>query len=167
MIIYIFFGKSGCGKSFLGNYLQNHHHFFHFDGDNLLTPDMKNAITKGEIFSQSMVDNYTHLLKSKIKFFYKKQRAKLIIISQGLYRNKNRLAILKEFPLLQFVFIHSEDHQCFQRIKNRNNEITVEYATKISSLFESPEGFNFIQIENNLEDSQETQKQLNQLLKLS
>lgn len=148
MNIYIFFGQSGAGKSFLANQLQENNGFLHFDGDQILSPKMINFITQGKVFTQSMVDEYTELLKQKIRFFYETSNG-TVIISQGLYRNKNRLEILKEFPNIQFFLITADAEKCYERIQGRTNGITVEYAQKISPLFEPPTGFDFIKIDNN------------------
>ncbi len=154
MPIYIFFGKTGSGKSFLANYLQDNYNFFHFDGDQILTSDMKEYISKNKTFTQMMVDEYTTVLKEKIKSFLNDYQ-RPIIISQAMYRNKNRLEILTEFPNIQFVFINAEEQTCYQRIKSRNNWVTAEYAQKISLLFDPPSGFNFIEINN--DDSENMQ----------
>lgn len=165
MLIYIFFGKTGSGKSFLANYLQDHYNFFHFDGDQILTADMKEYISKNKTFTQTMVDEYTTVLKEKIKSFLSDYQ-RPIIISQAMYRNKNRLEILTEFPYIQFVLINAQELTCYQRIKSRNNWVTPEYAQKISVLFDPPCGFNFIEINN--DDSVDIQlinRKLNKIFK--
>ncbi len=151
MKIYILFGKIGSGKSFVGDHLQNNYGFHHFDGDWILTDKMKEFVEHGKKFTQEMVDEYTENLKEKIKFFYDHYTIP-IVISQGLYRNKNRLDILKEFPNIQYIFIHADDKLCYDRVETRKNWITLSYAMEISQLFESPHGFNYATIINNRKD---------------
>ena len=148
MKIYILFGKAGSGKNFVGDYLQNHYHWLHFDADQILTEEMKEYICLEKQMPAELIDEYMRILKIKISFFYETVTVP-VVISQAMYRNKNRLALLTEFPNLQFVWVTAEDEVCYQRIKRRHNHVTVNYAQKISVLFEPPVGFNYLRIENN------------------
>lgn len=147
MSIYFLFGKSGSGKSFIGDYLQNHYNWFHFDADQLLTKEMKQYIRLENQMPVELIDEYMEILKIKIANFYQIQ-TKPIVISQAMYRNKSRLKLAQEFPQLQFVWVTADDQICYQRIKQRHNNVTVSYAQKINPLFELPEGFNYDLLEN-------------------
>jgi gluconate kinase len=142
------FGKTGSGKSFIGDYLQNHYGFTHFDGDLILTEKMKDFMRREEKFTPEMVDEYTKILKEKIKFLYENDQGPTVI-SQGLYRNKNRLDILQQFPKIEFIFIHADEPICYHRIEKRQSWVSVNYAKKISELFEPIQGFNYITLINN------------------
>lgn len=148
MSIVILFGKAGCGKSFIGDYLKNHYHWLHFDADQLLIEVMREYIRLEKQIPVEFIDEYMEILKGKIRDFYQ-TRTTLIVISQAMYRNKNRLSLLQEFPQLRFVWVTANDNIRYERIKQRNNSVTVSYAEKISPLFESPTGFHYHQIENN------------------
>ena len=148
MDITILFGKAGSGKSFIGEYLKNHYHWLHFDADQLLTNEMKEYIRLEKQMPVELIDEYMEILKHKIRDFYKTQTMPLVI-SQAMYRNKNRLSLLQEFPKLKFIWVTADDKICYERIKQRNNDVTIVYAEKISSLFEPPEGFNYGLVENN------------------
>ena len=148
MSITILFGKAGSGKSFIGEYLQNHYHCLHFDADQLLTDEMKKYIRLEKQMPVELIDEYMEILKRKIRDFYQTQTIPLII-SQAMYRNKNRLSLLQEFPQLKFIWVTADEKVCYERIKQRNNSITVSYAEKMSLLFELPEGFSYGLIENN------------------
>ncbi len=95
-----------------------------------------------------MIDRYMDDLKQQICYFYE-HATQPVAISQGMYRNKNRLDLLREFPNLQFVWVKASDAICYQRIKQRNNAVTVAYARKIIAVFEPPEGFAYMTIDNN------------------
>ncbi len=144
----ILFGKTGAGKSYIGDYLQSKHCFHHFDADQILTDEMKACIRLNKLMTPVMVDQFVESLKKKIAFFYHQYSTSDVVISQGLYRNKNRLDLAKQFPKLQFVWVNTDEQVCYKRVAKRTNWVTVEYAKKISHLFEEPEGFNHIELKN-------------------
>jgi gluconate kinase len=151
MKIYFFFGRSGAGKSFLGNYLQEKYQFTHFDGDSILTKKMRELIIEEEKFTQEMVDEYNQNLIENIQQLYLTSN-KNVVISQGLYRNKNRLEIHQQFPDIQWILIHADAPLCAERVAQRKNHVTAMYANKISHLFEPPQGFSYATFNNNSQD---------------
>lgn len=146
--VFILFGKTGVGKSYIGEYLQQHHGFLHFDADQLITEPMKQCIVLGEQMRQEMIDDYMEIVKGKIRYFYHGDFPEPVVMSQALYRNKNRLDILNEFPNIHMVLVEADEALCYQRIQARNNAVTVTYAKNISALFESPQGFDYAVIDN-------------------
>ena len=87
MKIYILFGKSGSGKNYVGDYLQNQYNWLHFDADQIITDDMKDCIRLGKQMSVEIIDTYMEILKENIKFFYKTQNVPTVI-SQAMYRKR-------------------------------------------------------------------------------
>lgn len=64
-----------------------------------------------------------------------------------------------KFPLLFYKTqnVPTVISQAMYRNKKRHNVITVEYAKKISKLFEPPDGINYVLIENNGQELQLSQ----------
>jgi gluconate kinase len=148
MNIYFLFGKAGSGKSFIGNHLRDHYHWHHFDADQLLTEELKTCIALERLMPTTLIDDYMAVLTRQIRAFYETQ-TKPIVISQAMYRNKNRLDLQQTFPSLQLIWVTAEDSLCYQRIQQRNDTLSVRYAQKIMPLFEPPEGFTHDLILNN------------------
>jgi adenylate kinase family enzyme len=73
MKIFILFGKAGCGKSFVGDFLQNRYHWLHFDADQMITDKMKEYIRLEKQMPVALIDEYMEILKTKIKYFYETQ----------------------------------------------------------------------------------------------
>lgn len=146
-MVYIIFGKAGSGKSYIGDLLENQFDFIHFDGDSILTEEMKSYIREEKTFTQSMVDDYVNKLSETIKNFYDYQKP--VIISQALYRNKNRLELIENFPNIKFILANAKDDICYDRIEKRGNWVSVNYAKQIRSFFEEPK-HSIINIENDL-----------------
>lgn len=148
MSLYFLFGKAGSGKSFIGDYLQNHYNWRHFDADQLLTEELKTYIALENPMPVALIDDYMAILKQQIRDFYQAQTLP-IVISQAMYRNKNRLNLLQAFPSLKLVWVTAEDPICYQRIQQRHDTVSVRYAQKISPLFEAPAGFSHAVLVNN------------------
>lgn len=146
--IYFLFGKAGSGKSFIGNYLQNHYHWRHFDADQLLTAELKTHIALEKPMPEALIDDYMAILKKQIRDFYQAPTVP-VVISQAMYRNKNRLNLQQAFPRLRLIWVTAEDSICYQRIQQRNDSLSLRYAQKITTLFEPPEGFSYEIIANN------------------
>lgn len=135
-MIYILFGKAGVGKTYVGRLLSQRFGFKSFDGDDVLTKKMKDAIYAGHIFTKKMLAEYISNLSRIIERFYHDSRP--VVLAQALYRNENRLALLKLFPLLRFVMISASDSVCYDRIKRREDGVSIDYARKIRPFFEEP-----------------------------
>ena len=161
-MIIILFGLSGSGKSYIGNLIAENFGFLHLDGDQFLTSEMLTAIEKMQVFTQAQVDYYTDLLINKVQEYH--QVSSKIVISQGLYRAKNRLEISNRLSNIdEVVFVQVNSVLREERIKNRDNLISKDYAKRIELNFEEMK--NALQIENSLEGSEHILAQLNDLLK--
>ncbi len=163
-MIIILFGLSGSGKTYIGNLLASEFGFHHIDGDQFLTLKMKEFIKNNKSFSQEMVDEFTIDLINEIDSSRIKHPN--LVISQGLYRSKNRLQILNAFKeKTRIIFIQVNSSNAYQRVINRNNQVSIELAEKISANFEEmPEAF---QINNNSENDLALIKQLKTILATS
>lgn len=145
-MLIILFGLSGSGKNFIAEILQETFDFDWLDGDDFLTAEMKEAIQHKKIFTQLMRDDFTQKLIqiiSKEDFI-----SKNLVITQALYKEKNRQQILAAFPEAKFIYVKADIHLIQQRFKQKINNISLSYAENIQTQFELPKHF-FAELINN------------------
>jgi shikimate kinase len=164
-MIIIIFGLAASGKNYVGEILSKHFGFQHEDADNWLTPDMQNYIIEKKTFSIEMLENFTHIIAKNIESL--KNKHKNIVITQALYRQKNRLYLKNYFKNENIIFIQTESNEdiIYQRLVKRNNLVTPEYANSILQYFEPMDG-SYV-IKNYNEGDNHIIKQLNNILKFS
>jgi len=135
-MIIILFGLSGSGKTYIGNILAKYFDFFHFDADQLLTDEMNKYIAENKIFNIDMLEILTQLIINKISHL--KEIYPRLVISQGLYRNKNRQTIERYFVNNNIIFaqITATDEIISKRLRLRKNKVTCDYANNIKQNFE-------------------------------
>jgi gluconokinase len=149
--LYILFGKAGSGKNYVAKIIVEECKFYFYDGDIDLTEDMITAIKNRKDFTDKMRDTYFERVRNRIAELLNNHNN--IVFTQGLFKNKHRIELLKEFPFAEFILIESTEELLSKRIEKRNNYITTEYANKINRYFEEP---NFIckKITNNLSEDE-------------
>jgi len=145
--LYILFGKAGVGKNYVAKIIVKECKSYFYDGDIDLTEDMITAIKNRKDFTDKMRYTYFERVKNRIAELLNNHNN--IVFTQGLFKNKHRIELLREFPFAEFILIESTERLLSKRIKKRNNYISTEYANKINRYFEEP---NFIckKITNNL-----------------
>ena len=74
-----------------------------------------------------------------------------IILTQGLFKNRNRNSLMGKFRFARFVWIDAENEICEKRVSERKNEITKDYARRINEYFEIPD-FKCFKLINNSDD---------------
>ena len=131
------FGKAGAGKNFVAGIFEREFGYYFYDADQDLTPEMIDAINKNQRFSNKMRDRYFAIVKIKLKKLLETENK--VVLTQGLFKNKHRFDLLKEFPFARFIWVDADQSILESRILARNNFITKEYARKINSYFEEPE----------------------------
>lgn len=138
-MLIIAFGLPGAGKTFFSKILKEKYGFYFLEGDNALTDEMKDCITRKASFTQDMMDNFTRLLVNRIRvlksIFGSGQN---IVVSQALFKQKNRLAIREAFPDAIFVHVNAEFEVFLSRLLKRGDDVTADYVAKIMSDFELP-----------------------------
>jgi len=142
----ILFGKAGTGKNYVAKIIEKEYKFYFYDGDIDLTEDMITAIKDKKDFTDKMRDTYFEKIKNHISELLNNYNK--IVFTQGLFKNKHRIELLREFPFAEFILIESDEDILIKRILKRNNYITTEYANKINKYFEKP-NFSCKKITNN------------------
>lgn len=131
------FGKVGSGKSYIAELVSKEFNYHWYEGDDDLTPKMVEAIQRKETFTQEMRDEFYGLMSEKIKSLCLKHET--LVVSQALYRQKNRDELKEAFPELVFVWVRSGESITRERLLARGNWVDPEFAKKKSVNFEEPD----------------------------
>ena len=137
-MIIIVFGLAAAGKTYVGQVLNKYFDFHHEDADQWLPKQMQDYIEKGEIFTVDMLDAYTQIIINNIEILSKKYPK--LVISQALYRQKNREQIQQYFSSkkIMFIQVEAEDEVIQQRLIDRGDWVDADYASKMHEYFEPP-----------------------------
>lgn len=134
-MLLILFGLSGAGKNFVGSILEKEFGYYYWDADSEILAIMKQQILQKQVFTQDMRDEFTNNIIYKISELKKNHQN--IVISQALYKIKNRDQIALRFPDAKFIQIISSAENIGNRILQRNDWVDQEYAAKINAHFEN------------------------------
>ncbi len=161
-LIIVIFGLAASGKTYVGKILSENFNFHYEDADQWLSEEMRAFIQKQEIFSLSMLDDFTKIIIANIEKLSKIYPN--LIISQALYRQKNREQIQQHysFELPKFIEITANDEIIHQRLLDRGDWVNSDYANDIHKFFESMP--NVQVIENNSYGEQSIIKQFKNIL---
>jgi len=133
----IFFGKTGAGKDYIARLFAEAFDYYVYDGDRDLPDDMRAAVAEGRTFTDAMRDRYAGIIRERIAgllTIYPR-----VAVTQGLFKNRQRHALLKSFPFARFVWVDAEDGTIEKRVKARRSDVTLDYARRINPLFEIPD----------------------------
>jgi gluconate kinase len=155
------FGCPGSGKSFVGKILQDDFDFFFYDGDELLTIEMKQSIEAARPLSDSLATQLIQLQNDK--FNQLKTKYQKLAVSQPLLERRAQERFAKElFPDAIFIKVDAPKALVNQRLEERGGHfINVEIANKIIVPFEEPEI-----VHKTLHNDEGKQKIINQLKKV-
>jgi gluconokinase len=132
------FGLAGSGKSYLANFIAKEYGYFHYEGDDDLTPSMKQAIKAGAQFTDAMRMEFFQIIGDRI-LELRKEHDK-IVVSQAMYKNIHRNYLLSRFPDLQLVWVKASDEVIMERIQKRGIKgVDEAYVKAIRANFEEPE----------------------------
>ena len=135
-MLLILIGLSGSGKNFVGEILAREFDFYFWDADIDIPQNMREQIYKKEFLSQKMRDEFTENIIRKIAEL--KIKHPKLVISQALYKERNRHQIALAYPDAQFIHVVSNKKNINDRLQQRNNWVDQTYADKISMHFENP-----------------------------
>lgn len=137
-LVLFLFGKSGSGKSFVGEILKEAlgWHVYHADED--LTEEMKAALDEKKPFTNDMRDRYFSIIVEKILMMKKNHRS--IVVTQGAYKNRHRSYLSSKIPDLELIHVQSEEALILERLSNRQGGISRASAAALRNDFEEPGG---------------------------
>lgn len=149
-MILLIFGSAGVGKNFVGELLARDFAFQFYDADQDLTRDMVTAIRQQQTFTQAMRDDYaTSMIKTlqKLSSTLSPQTQTNatarclqpdVALAQALPKESNRQQILRALPSAKFMYVDASVDITSQRLAQRNDWISLEFAAKIRAVFEPP-----------------------------
>lgn len=140
-LIYIFFGKAGAGKTYVGKLCAAKFDFVFFEGDLVIPSKMLSSILKKELISNEMLNEFLlDSLKQKIENLVTNLKdGQSLIVSQAFYRIYHRDYYRRIFKdQIQFVLIDSDDDTCYKRLNQRNDWVDIDYAKKLLPYFQQP-----------------------------
>lgn len=164
-MIIIIFGLAASGKSHVGNTLAKHFGFHHEDADKWLSLSMQEYIIEKKLFTFEMLEDFTNIIIKNTELL--KNKHNNIVITQALYRKKNREFIKASFKNENLIFIQidSNDNIIYQRLIDRGDWVSPEYATSMHQFFEPMD--NAYIITNNQAGEEHLIAQLNHILDIS
>lgn len=136
-LLLIIFGKSGAGKNYIGEMIAKEYGFYFYDADLDLTDEMISAIKEERIFTDEMRTRYFEQVQREIATLWR-EHSKLVV-TQGLFKNRNRHDLRQTFPLAQFVWVDADEGIIVKRVLERDSPVTVAYARQINRFFEEPD----------------------------
>ena len=158
-MIVIAFGLAASGKTYVGQTLAKFSSFHHEDADRWLSLEMKKYIAEKKQFTLEMLDCFTNNIISHIDELRKTHDN--LIITQALYRQKNRLMIkdyfLKKDKII-FLQLEADDQIIHDRLVKRADWVFPEYAESLKKYFEPMEDAKIIR--NNKEGEEDIVSQL-------
>lgn len=158
-MIVIIFGLAASGKTYVGKTLANFSSFHHEDADHWLSPEMKQYIAEKKQFTLEMLEWFTNNIIANINHLRKTH--KNLVITQALYRQKNRKMIKEYFQQkdeIIFLQLEADDQIIHDRLIKRADWVFPEYAESMKKFFEPMEEAKIIR--NNKEGEDEIVKQL-------
>jgi shikimate kinase len=138
-VIIVVFGLAASGKTYVGKIINKYFNFYHEDADQWLSSDMKQYVSEKKVFTLGMLEDFTSNIIANIERLSSKYDN--IVISQALYREKNRKTIQKHFVSQGLMFVHVEasDEVIYQRLVKRGDWIMPGYASSMRKFFQPME----------------------------
>jgi gluconate kinase len=145
MMLYLF-GLPAAGKNFVGQVLAEDFGFTYYDGDLDLTAEMLAAMRDERPFTESMRDRYYDILIERIDRLRRDHSH--LAFGQATFKERHRQKIAAAFPDLNFVLVGADEEIRRTRLSRDDNPVTVEYARRITGLFEPPGHQHFVIVNN-------------------
>lgn len=158
MSLIILFGLPGTGKTYVGRVFEKYFNYHFYDGDNDLTPEMKEAIKTKTVFTDQMRDVFFKILIFKIQDLG--SRIKNLVVAQTFIKERYRVNLLKEIPYAKFVLVGTDNLIREKRLNERvKYPLDLEYARKMELNFDEPT-INHQKIINNDDGDENIKKQI-------
>ena len=141
MLIYLF-GLPAAGKNYVGRVLAEAVGYAFYDGDEDLTPEMRQAVRAEQPFTAAMRDRYYALLIDRLAELTAARPD--LAFCQATFKERHRQQIAAAFPDVVFVLVEADEAVRMARLAQGGNPVTVEYARRIAAFFEPPQYPHFV-----------------------
>lgn len=133
----LLFGKIGSGKSFVGEFIEREYGLPYYDADQDLPRAIVEAIRAHRPISEQMREGVTEKIIERIHLLQNEHQE--FCVAQALFKNRQRVRLLEEFPDLRFVWVRSEPPQMDVRLRERTGHVASHYyADTVNPQFEPP-----------------------------
>jgi len=144
MHLWIFYGQSGAGKSFVGRVCAEEFGFELYEGDRDLTPEMQDALREQRVFTSEMRAEFTAVLSHRIRqrclaLTRDPGRTPGLAVCQGLFKICNRDQLQLDFRNARLIWVRAPQALIEARLQQRAGHIaSAAYAQLVNSGFEPP-----------------------------
>ena len=142
--LWIFFGQSGAGKSFVGRVCAEEFGFELYDGDRDLTPEMRAALREQRVFTPAMRAEFSAVLSRGVRAACARiSRSEGAIpglaVCQGLFKIRDRAQLELDFPTARLVWVRAPEALSDARLRQREGHVASRaYARLVNGGFEAP-----------------------------
>jgi gluconokinase len=140
--LWIFFGQSGAGKSFVARVCAEEFGFEFYDGDLDLTPAMRAALSAQRVFTSEMRAEFVAVLVRRIRersSGLEHSQAPRLAVSQGLFKTRDRERLQSQLPTARLIWVRASEALIEVRLLRRTEHVASrEYARLVNSGFEPP-----------------------------
>lgn len=134
--ILFLFGVAGAGKNWVAERLCARFGYHFYDADLDLTPAMRRAIERRELFTDEMRAEFFSLIAARVAEL-RRIHPKLLV-AQAAYRKTSREFLQRQIPGLILIWVRAPDRLILERLQQRDEGISPEYAAQIHRNFEPP-----------------------------
>ncbi len=159
-MLLVLFGIPGSGKSFIGKLLHEEFRFYHYEADDDLMPEIKEAILKNQAVSESLREAYFEKVCTRIASL--KAIHPNLVVTQTFTKEKDRKQILHHFPEAKFIWVQADFSVIYSRLAKRKHLVRGSYGVFAKEQFEPPVISHWV-LENNGEVDK-IRDQLNRIL---
>lgn len=144
MQLWIFFGQSGAGKSFVARVCAEELGFESYDGDRDLTPEMHRALREQRVFTPEMRAEFTTVLSRSIRercidLAHRNACTPGLAVAQGLFKARDRAQLQQSFPHARLIWVRAPAALIEARLSQRTGHLaSTAYAQLVNGGFEPP-----------------------------
>lgn len=137
-MIIILFGPPGVGKNYIGNILKNYFDFFFYDGDELITGEMKSYIKEYKDLPERLAKKYIE--NKRKKFIELELKYPKLVLSEPLLQRPAQKYMFDMFPNATFIKITCPINLVYRRINERKDHFIndIRLVEKFNNSFEEP-----------------------------
>lgn len=158
----VVFGLPGAGKSYVAKVIEREFGYIHYNGDDDLPEEMKQALYEKKIITDDMRKAFIENMVASIKKLMHKETK--LVVHQAFIKEFMRRQLLDAIPSTQFILVTTDNPIREKRYMKRNYfNLGLPYLRHMSALFE-PVRIPHLTIYNNKEGSSEITPQLMRIL---